>query len=127
MAIIHPQVEMLLFRLNGANMNSTADQPIIRQFACSSFLITRIRMVDASLSLTTAVGGIYTGASKTGVTVVSAAQAYSALTGATLGMDLTVAPAGLDRIVSTTLFLSLTTPQGAAAATNLYVLGVPLT
>lgn len=127
MAIIHPQVEMLLFRLNGADMNSTADQPIIRQFACSSFLITRIRMVDASLSLTTAVGGIYTGASKTGVTVVSAAQAYSALTGATLGMDLTVAPAGLDRIVSTTLFLSLTTPQGAAAATNLYVLGVPLT
>jgi hypothetical protein len=108
-------------------MNSTADQALTRLFSFTNFLITSIRVNNASISLTTAAGGFYTAASKGGVTAVAAAQAYSALTGSTLGMEATIAAAGMATLTTGALFLSLTTAQGSAATADIYVLGVPLT
>lgn len=120
------QQESVLFRLLSANMNVTTDQALVKMLGFTTFLITRVRVANASISLTTAAGGIYTGASKAGNAVVAAGQTYAALTAANIGMDLTLAAVG-QGVQNTGLFLSLTTGQGSAATADIYLLGVPLT
>lgn len=123
-------VDQVIFSKRALNMNVATDQALDKNGLFTSFLLTRIRFANASISLTTAVGGIYTRAAKAGIAVVAAAQAYAALTGATTGLDLTIATVGLDELTvldGTALFLSLTTPQGAGATADCWVLGIPLT
>lgn len=115
--------EVLLASLKGANMNATTDQiiPINRQELTSRYVITRIVVTNASVSLTTAAGGIYPAASKAGTAIVAAAQAYSTLTTANHVLNLTLAvnlSYTLDNI-----YLSLTTAQGAAATADIRVYG----
>ncbi len=119
-----PGVQQVLFRLIGANMNVTTDQAFVPYLWTpgASFLIERIRVVNASVSLSTAAGGIYTAASKGGNAIVASGQAYSTLTGATIGLDLTVAAVG-NGLQTATPILSLTTGQGAAATADFYVYG----
>jgi hypothetical protein len=115
----------VLFRLRGANMNVTTDQEFERLGVYPSYIITAIRCCNASTSLTTAAGGIYSAASKGGDTLVAAGQAYSTLTGSTLGLDLTLA--AVARGVRTGApILSLTTAQGGAATADFYVIGLAL-
>ena len=78
-------------------------------------------------TLTTAVGGIYTAATKGGIAVVSSGTAWSTLTGPTIGANFTIASVGLDELTADALYLSLTTPQGAAATADVFVFGWPLT
>ena len=116
----------LLWSLIGANMNTTADQAFAKAFGFSTFQIERIRVVNASTSLTLAAGGIYGGAGKT-VTLVAAGQLYSGLTGGTLGLDLTALPLILGNQSLAALYLSLTLGQGAPATADFYVYGWGLT
>lgn len=118
---------ILLGKLIGANMNSTADQQITMLDNPSKFILRRIVVTNASISLSTAAGGVYTAASKGGTAVVAAAQAYSSLTTSALFLDLTLSTTSS---ASTTvkssipnLYLSLTTAQGAAATADVYVYG----
>lgn len=118
-------VDEPLAKLIGANFNSTADQAITGLPA--KYVMRRIVVTNASVSLTTAAGGIYTAASKGGTVVVAAAQAYSALTAAGKFKDLTLeAVVGTDVLTATTLYLSLTTAQGAPATGDVYIFGDPL-
>jgi hypothetical protein len=113
-------------RLPGASMNTTADQPITLYLpATAPFRVSKITARNASISLSAAVGGVYTAASKGGTAVVAAAQAYSGLTGSTLALDLTIAttPGNTVLAAGTPLFLSLSTAQGSAATADLYVFG----
>lgn len=115
----------LLFSLTGANMNTTADQALTKAFSFTNYVIDKIIVTNASTSLTLAAGGFYTGASKSGTTIVAAAQVYSGLTGSTLIVNPTLA---LNAVQSAaTLFLALTTGQGGAATSDVYVMGVALT
>lgn len=127
MASLHPRPLMLLFYKRGCDLNVTTDNILVKQFDCATFIIDNIRACNASISLTTAVGGIYTAASKGGIAVVANTQGYSALTGPTLGVALTLAPAGLDELTADALYLNLTTPQGAPATADVFVFGMPLT
>ena len=118
---------ILLGKLIGANMNSTDDQRIVMFSNPSKFILRRIVVTNASISLTTAAGGVYTAASKGGTAVVASSQAYSSLSASTLFLDLTLNTSGS---ASTTvkssipnLYLSLTTAQGAAATADVYVYG----
>lgn len=120
-------VAQVLWTLSSADMNVTTDQDFTKVGTFGNFIIIGIRAYDASTSLTTAVGGIYEAASKGGTAIVANSQAYSALTAATLGLDLTVAAHGKDVLNSSALYLSLTTPQGGAATAGFYVIGIPLT
>lgn len=113
----------VLWALRGADMNVDTDQALVKQGTFGSFVIVGVRAFNASTSLTTAVGGIYTAAAKAGIAIVAANQAYSALTAATIGADLTVAAAGKDELSATTLILSLSTPQGGAATADILVYG----
>lgn len=110
----------LLGKIIGANFNSTADQVISIPF--SSWHPTRVTVTNASANLTTAAGGLYTGASKTGTAVVAAAQVYSALTASGKHLDATVA--AVDRQSANPIYLSLTTAQGAPATGDVYVWGL---
>jgi len=118
---------ILLGKLIGANMDSTADQRIVMFSNPSKFILRRIVVTNASISLTTAAGCVYTAASKGGTAVVASSQAYSSLSASTLFLDLTLNTSGS---ASTTvkssipnLYLSLTTAQGAAATADVYVYG----
>jgi len=118
---------ILLGKLISANMNSTNDQRIVMFSNPSKFILRRIVVTNASISLTTAAGGVYTAASKGGTAVVASSQAYSSLSASTLFLDLTLSTSGS---ASTTvkssipnLYLSLTTAQGAAATADVYVYG----
>lgn len=104
------------------NMNSTADQAIILPSA--NWIPTAIVVTNASVSLTTAAGGIYTAAAKGGTALVTAGQVYSALTANTKQVALTLA--NTDRQTVGTIYLSLTTPQGGAATADIYIYGRPL-
>lgn len=117
---------IMLGFVKGANMNVTTDQAFDMSPGWSSlfsFRITKITAEGASLSLTTAAGGIYPAASKGGTAIVAAAQAYTALTGPNLALDLTLAAGTTVYAPNTQPILSLTTPQGAASSLNCYIFG----
>jgi len=129
MTVYNPQraLGVLIGSLIGANFNSTADQQITITHPYSKVQIQSIRVTNASTSLTTAAGGIYTGASKSGTTIIAASQVYSALTASNLVLTPPVSsPASLTAFDNTlTLYFSLTTAQGATATADIYVFGIP--
>ncbi len=120
--------------LRGANFNITTDQAIPISVPTATYMIDSIDISAPSVSLTTAQGGFYTGAGKTGIAVVAATQAYTSLTtnaANTTGnaMQATLATAGNTTEFAgyqqtariQTLYFSLTTGQGAAATGNIRV------
>lgn len=118
-------MDQLLGKLIGANMNVTTDQAIpITRIGTQKYLITKIFVTNASTSLTNADGGIYTTTSKGGTAIVAAAQVYTALTAATVGLDLTLAVNNTYTLDN--LYLSLTGAQGGAATADIYVFGIVL-
>jgi hypothetical protein len=112
----------ILGRLIGADMNVTTDQTIAIPYS-TNFAVNRILVTNASTSLTTAVGGIYSAASKGGSAIVANTQVYSALTAAGKVVALTIAAAGSGNMFTGNVFFSLTTAQGAAATADIYVIG----
>lgn len=127
----------VLASLRGANMNTTADQPISIPTTLAAFQLTSIVITNASISLTTAVGGFYPLAAKAGTPIVSAAQTYSALTTSAGLMTATLASFGANTRFSSgnlgtiggilQIWFALTTPQGALASADLFLLGTNLT
>ena len=118
--------QILLGQLIGANMNSTSDQQIVIFSAPAKYIIRRIVATNASTSLTTAVGGIYPAVSKGGTAIVANTQVYSGLTASGKFVDLTIASgytSGGDVLTVKSIYLSLTTPQGAAATADIEVYG----
>jgi hypothetical protein len=117
-----PISNRVLGSIIGADFNVTTDQGIV--IACPKFYIETIWVTNASISLTTAVGGFYTGAGKTGTTLVAASQVYSALTAPSKIMAVTMAAVN-DTLTVGQIYFALTTAQGAAATADVFVLGWP--
>jgi hypothetical protein len=114
----------VLYQLIGADMNTTADQPFVRMHNFSAYSLQFFRAMNASINLTTVAGGVYTGAAKSGLTLVAASQVYTSLTSPSKGQALTLATGGdpVGRVTADPI-LSLSTPQGAPATCDIYVLG----
>lgn len=117
----------LIGKLIGANMNVTTDNIVPLTDQAGLFIFDRIIVTNPSISLTTAAGGVYTAASKGGTALVAAGQVYTALTAAAKFAALTLANSALtdvfDSSVQTSIYLNLTTAQGAAATADVYVYG----
>ncbi len=114
----------LLGQIRSANFNSTADQIIQISPNIRAYDITKIEVTNCSASMTTALGGFYSAASKGGTTIVSASQAYSGATTSSAIVLPTVTSAGAGtRFTSTALYLSLSTAQGAGSTCDVYVYG----
>jgi hypothetical protein len=121
--IINPPPTNLLGKLLSANFNITTDQAI-GMLISVKYRITKITVENTTVNgMSTAAGGFYTGASKTGTTIVAAGQVYTGLTNAATALDLTLAAPNAVLAAGTALYLSLTTPQGAAALADVYVWG----
>lgn len=114
----------VLGRLKSANFNSTSDQQININFNGYNYVITDIIVCNPSISLTAAIGGFYTGTSKSGTTIVAATQVYTSLTGSTKYVKLTLASTITTDILSADkVYFSLTTAQGSAATADIYIYG----
>lgn len=114
----------LLAKVTAADFNVVTDQAIAN--LPSKWIIRRITVQNASVNMTTAAGGFYTGAGKTGTVIVAAAQTYAALTAAGIWMDLTLAAGvltGTAALTATTIYFALTTAQGAPATADIYIWG----
>lgn len=125
--------ETLLAQLLGANFNTTDDQAIpLPTSGVTKFILTRIVVTNASLSLTTAQGGFYPQPSKGGTALVSAAQAYSALTSSVLWMSPTLSSGAnstvytSSNLTSFSVYLSLSVAQGVACTADCYLFGLVL-
>ena len=115
----------LLGFLAGADFNTTSDQPITLSWA--PCVIRRIMVRNSSAGLTTALGGLYTGASKSGTVLVAATQAYTNLSVGSKYMDLTLAGiVATDTVASPNVFFALTLAQGVPATADIYIYGEPL-
>jgi hypothetical protein len=113
----------LLGFIKGANFNSTSDQVIALKNQ-TPIRVRRITVWGTSVNgMSTAAGGVYTAASKGGTAIVGSGQAYTGLTNANTALDLTLAVSNLVLNAGASLYLSLTTPQGAAATANIAVYG----
>jgi hypothetical protein len=116
------QSTSLLGSLKSADFNTTADQPIA--MTAAKYVVRKILIVNASTSLSVAVGGLYTDASKGGTPIVAATQSYAGLTGSTKFLDLTLAAIlATDVRTEGTLYFSLTIAQGSAATADIYLIG----
>lgn len=104
------------------------DQALTMVGAPTLWIPTNIMARRVSGAYNTAcLGGVYTAASKGGNAIVAAAQTYAGLTGAGKIQTCTVAAiAATDVQTSTTLFLSLSTGNGAALTADVYVFGMTL-
>lgn len=115
-----------------ANFDATGDQAIPINPAIAQWAIGGILISNPSASLTTAVGGFWSGPGQTGVNLVLATQTYLTLTGPGTLLRL-VAGSGLTAAALATvlqvqqIFLSLTTPQGAPATADIQVVGFDMT
>lgn len=129
--------QYILASLRGANFNTTNDQPIVIPQRIIAFRLQTIIVTNATVSLTTAVGGFYPAASKGGTPIIAASQVYSGLTTQDSLIQPTLAAFGsgtrfsartLGQIVGlSAIWLSLTTGQGVAATADVYLAGQDLT
>ena len=110
----------LIGKLIGANMNSTADQVFSINTGIARYQPDVIQATNTSTSMTTAAGGVYNAASKGGTPVVAATQVYTALTGATKVLNLTIAVTDTQTVP---LYFSLTTGHGSAGTADFYIWG----
>ncbi len=124
--------ERVLGYLN-CTFNSTSDQAIALPDDINVFCLTRIIVTNASISLTTALGGFYPQAAKGGTPIVSAAQSYTSLTTSSKLLNATLASYGsttrfdASNVPDWAIYLSLTLGQGAAATADVYLCGLDLT
>lgn len=121
-----PNTYKLLGVLKSSDLNITTDQAIVIQGA-AKYIIDKIISTNASTSLAVSVaaGGFYTGASKTGTTIVGAGQLYTSLTAASKFNALTMALTA-DSLTAQTIYFSLTVAHGSAATCDIFIWGYPL-
>jgi hypothetical protein len=121
------QQQQLLFKLTGANLQLTTDQPFTKLYSGSSYFVTGIvaRQRSGGASIACA-GGIYDAASKGGNALVAAAQSWVTLASGVIVSAALAALTGTTLLTSTPI-LSLTTGSTGACTADLYIFGVDLT
>lgn len=117
------QAIRLLASYQGVNVNATGDTvlPILNT---GNYSVSNVIFTNASTSLTTAAAGLFTAPSAGGTGIVANA-ALSALTGATVVSQRTVASTAAQ--TGQNLYVNVGTAQGAAATMDVYVYGYDLT
>jgi hypothetical protein len=113
-----------LFVLRNANMTLATDQAFTKLFSGTNYVATGMIAVQKSGAFGVAcVGGVYTGAGKTGDAIVPAATAFTPLTGAGTVVSLNQGVL-LPARETATPFLSLTTGNTGALTADLFITGI---
>ena len=117
------QAIRLLASYQGVNVNATGDT-VLPVLNTTNYSVSNVIFTNASTSLTTADAGLFNAPSAGGTGIVANA-ALSALTGATVVSQRTVASTATQ--TSGNLYVNVGTAQGAAATMDVYVYGYDLT
>ena len=117
------QALRLLASYQGINVNATGDT-VLPILDTGSYSVSNVIFTNASTSLTTAAAGLFTAPSAGGTGIVANA-ALSALTGATVVSQRTVASTASQ--AGQNLYVNVGTAQGAAATMDVFVYGYDLT
>jgi len=117
------QAIRLLASYQGVNVNATGDT-VLPILDTGSYSVSNVIFTNASTSLTTALAGVFTAPSAGGTGIVANA-ALSALTGATVVSQRTVASTA--SLSGPNLYVNVGTAQGAAATMDVFVYGYDLT
>ncbi len=121
--LLTPPPTNLIGYIKSANFNSASDQPV-NMLINAKYRVTKITAENTSVpGMDTAVGGIYTAASKGGSALVASTQVYTGMTDANTALDLTLALPNKILAAGTALYLSLTTAQGATATVDIAIYG----
>lgn len=119
-------IQDLLFKLSGANMQSTADQVFTKVYTGSAYqvqsIIARQRTGAASVACT---GGIYDAASKGGNAMVANTQIWVTLASGIIVLATLAALTGTTLLTNTPI-LSLSTGSTAACTADIYIFGIDL-
>jgi hypothetical protein len=117
------QAIRLLASFQGVNVNATGDTvlPVINT---DRYSVSNVVFTNASVSLTTALAGVFTAPSAGGTGIVANA-ALSAMTGSTVVSQRTVASTAAQ--TGQNLYVNVGTAQGAAATMDVFVYGYDLT
>lgn len=126
----------ILGQLRSANFNTTNDQAITigpltsgninYLSSATKYKITAILVTNCSAALSSAQGAFYTAASKGGTIIGATTTAYTSCTSATTSQYLqALTNQDTNIFTAATLYLSLTTAQGASRTADVYILGVP--
>ena len=113
-----------LFTCRGANLQSTADQPFEKVGGFINYKITGVEALCKTGGATIAcLGGIYTGAGKTGNILIAAAQSWIGLSAPGKTTPITLgAPISTDIQTATPIF-ALSTGSTAAATADIFIFG----
>ena len=117
------QAIRLLASYQGVNVNATGDT-VLPILDTGSYSVSNVIFTNASTSLTTALAGVFTAPSAGGTGIVANA-ALSALTGATVVSQRTVASTAAQ--TGQNLYVNVGTAQGATATMDVFVYGYDLT
>ncbi len=130
----------ILGSIRAADFNDTGDQPIYLPVGVTAFQILGITATNANQNMTTASGGVYPNAGKTGTQIVSSGQTFVLLTTPTILLPLTISAPGLATRFSSSnvdvvainginrlaIYLALTVGQGLNATADIYLYGLDL-
>lgn len=123
--VMVPQNQLRLLAVaKGVNVNATGDQATLQIITANPFSVFQVVMTNASISLTTALAGVFT-APAAGGTAIVANAALATLTGPTIVFQRTIASTAVQSNVLN-LYLNVGTAQGAAATIDVYVYGYDL-
>jgi hypothetical protein len=117
------QAIRLLASYQGVNVNAAGDT-VLPINNTSSYSVSNVVFTNASVSLTTALAGVFTAPSAGGTAIVANA-ALSAMTSASVVSQRTVATTAAQ--TSQNLYVNVGTVQGAAATMDVFVYGYDLT
>ncbi len=117
------QAIRLLASYQGVNVNAAGDT-VLPINNTSSYSVSNVVFTNASVSLTTALAGVFTAPSAGGTAIVANA-ALSAMTSASVVSQRTVATTAAQ--TSQNLYVNVGTAQGAAATMDVFVYGYDLT
>lgn len=113
----------LLAVAKGINLNALGDQAIMPVINATAYSVFQVILTNASISLTTALAGLFTAPSAGGTGIVANA-ALSGATGPTVVSQRTVASTAVQ--TAQNLYLNVGTAQGAPATGDVYVYGFDL-
>ncbi|HEY6019563.1 MAG TPA: hypothetical protein VIY48_06570 [Candidatus Paceibacterota bacterium] len=113
------QAIRLLGFAQGVNLNATGDT-VIPVINATTYSVSNVILVNASVSLTTAAAGLFSAAGAGGTAIVSNA-ALSGATGPTIVSQRTVASTAT--LTGPNMYWNVGTAQGAAATGDIYIYG----
>ena len=118
-------VNPTLFVLRNADMTLTTDQTFSKIGTFTNYVVTGVSATRKTGAFGVAcLGGIYTGAAKSGSALLAAAQAWSNLTGGGTAQTATLANILQSVSANVTPILSLTTGNTGALTADLFISGV---